>query len=83
MTDEAGYGEPGFAERYDRCRPRPPVALPELLPPLAGVRRPHLVVDIGSGTGLSTRIWAGHATDIGKFAESGVPALIEIAKPIS
>ena len=64
VTDEAGYGEPGFAERYDRCRPRPPVALPQLLPPLAGVRRPHLVVDIGSGTGLSTRIWAGYADEV-------------------
>jgi SAM-dependent methyltransferase len=64
VTDGAGYSEPGFAERYDRYRPRPPAALLELLPPLAGVRRPHLVVDLGSGTGLSTRIWTGYADEI-------------------
>ena len=64
LTDQAGYGEPGFAERYDRYRPRPPVALLELLPPLAGVTRPRLVVDIGSGTGLSTRFWADSADQV-------------------
>jgi len=62
--DGAGYGEAGFAERYDRYRPRPPVALTELLPPLAGVPRPRLVVDLGSGTGLSTRVWAAHADEV-------------------
>jgi SAM-dependent methyltransferase len=55
---DSGYDRPGFAERYDRCRPRPPSALLDLLPRLAGVDRPSLVVDIGSGTGLSTRFWA-------------------------
>jgi SAM-dependent methyltransferase len=63
-TDDAGYGEPGFAERYDRYRPRPPAALLDLLPPLAGVQRPRLVVDLGSGTGLSTRIWAERADEV-------------------
>src|SRR5262245_59118796 len=62
--DESGYDAPGFAERYDRYRPRPPAALTDLLPPLAGVRRPRLVVDLGSGTGLSTRIWAEHADEV-------------------
>jgi SAM-dependent methyltransferase len=33
----------------------------ELLPPLAGVERPSLVVDLGSGTGLSSRFWAERA----------------------
>jgi SAM-dependent methyltransferase len=64
VTNNAGYGEPGFAERYDRHRPRPPAALLDLLPSLAGVRRPRLVVDLGSGTGLSTRIWAGCADEV-------------------
>jgi len=64
VTDESGYGEPGFAQRYDRCRPRPPAALPDVVPPLAGVRRPTLVVDLGSGTGLSARIWADHADEV-------------------
>lgn len=62
--DRSGYDRPGFAERYDRYRPRPPLALLELLPPLAGVDRPRLVVDLGSGTGLSTRFWAERAEEV-------------------
>jgi SAM-dependent methyltransferase len=57
----SGYSRLGFAEHYDRCRPRPPVALLDLLPSLAGVERASLVVDLGSGTGLSTRAWADRA----------------------
>jgi len=53
----SGYDQDGFAERYDVHRPRPPAALLELLPALAG-GRPRLVVDVGCGTGLSTRFWA-------------------------
>jgi SAM-dependent methyltransferase len=59
--DASGYDRDGFAERYDLCRPRPPAALVSLLPPLAGVDRPRLVVDLGCGTGLSTRLWSDHA----------------------
>ncbi len=62
--ETSGYGRPGFAEHYDRYRPRPPVALRELLPPLAGVERPRLVVDLGSGSGLSTRFWAETADEV-------------------
>jgi SAM-dependent methyltransferase len=50
-----------FAEDYDRYRPRPPDALLDLLVRFAGVERPALVVDLGSGTGLSTRAWVGRA----------------------
>jgi SAM-dependent methyltransferase len=60
-TRRWGYSAAGFAERYDRYRPRPPAVLSQLLPPLAGVERPALVVDLGSGTGLSTRYWAEHS----------------------
>jgi SAM-dependent methyltransferase len=60
----SGYSEPGFAARYDRFRPRPPAVLLEWLPRLAGVERPALVVDLGSGTGLSTRAWAGLADEV-------------------
>lgn len=62
--EESGYRKPGFAEHYDAYRPRPPRALIELLPPLAGVERPNLVVDLGSGTGLSTHVWAEHADEV-------------------
>jgi SAM-dependent methyltransferase len=51
----------GFSDIYDRYRPQPPAVLIDLLAQLAGVERPALVVDVGSGTGLSTRLWAGHA----------------------
>jgi SAM-dependent methyltransferase len=51
----------GFAERYDAHRPRPPLAIVAILTQLAPVPRPALVVDLGSGTGLSTTLWAKHA----------------------
>jgi SAM-dependent methyltransferase len=55
--ERSGYERAGFAAAYDRHRPRPPSVLLELLPLLAGGGRPRLVVDLGSGTGLSTRPW--------------------------
>ena len=60
----SGYSAGGFAENYDRYRPRPAPVLLELLPLLARVERPELVVDLGSGTGLSTRFWAEHADEV-------------------
>ncbi len=62
--ETSGYARPGFAERYDAVRPRPPAVLSQLLPALAGVERPSLVVDLGSGTGLSTRFWAECADEV-------------------
>jgi len=53
-----------FAESYDRYRPHPPEALLDLLTRLAAVERPALVVDLGSGTGLSARAWSGRADRI-------------------
>lgn len=51
----------GFADTYDAHRPQPPAIIVDILTQLAGIETPDLVVDIGSGTGLSTRIWAGRA----------------------
>lgn len=51
----------GFADLYDRGRPAPPEALVDLLAGLAGMDRPRCVVDLGCGTGLSTRVWADRA----------------------
>ena len=51
----------GFAELYDRHRAGPPAVLAALLAHFSGVARPALVVDLGSGTGLSTRYWADKA----------------------
>ncbi len=54
----------GFADLYDRYRPTPPIAIVDLLTQLIETPRPKLVVDIGSGSGLSTRIWKGRADKI-------------------
>ncbi|HYK87969.1 MAG TPA: class I SAM-dependent methyltransferase [Acidobacteriota bacterium] len=54
----------GYAERYDTYRPKPPGVLPALLMQVARVQRPCLVVDLGSGTGLSTFIWAEKAEEV-------------------
>ena len=61
VFEPSGHRAKGFAERYDSYRPRPPSALLDLLCRLAGVERPRLVVDLGSGTGLSTEVWADRA----------------------
>ena len=54
----------GIADLYDAYRPQAPVVLLELLTQLAQVERPRLVVDLGSGTGLSTRLWAPRAEQV-------------------
>jgi len=53
----------GFASSYDQARPTPPPALLDLLTQLIGMPHPALVVDVGSGTGLSTAIW-GERTEL-------------------
>jgi ubiquinone/menaquinone biosynthesis C-methylase UbiE len=57
-TSEIWTGE---ATRYDQTRPTPPPALLDLLTQLIGMSHPALVVDVGSGTGLSTAIWGERA----------------------
>jgi SAM-dependent methyltransferase len=54
----------GYADTYDAYRPQPPAALPSILTQLAQIRRPRLVVDLGSGTGLSTFVWADIADEV-------------------
>lgn len=53
----------GFADLYDSVRPAPPAVLGGLLCAYAGHRRP-AVVDLGSGSGLSTRWAAGWAGSV-------------------
>lgn len=56
----------GFADLYDANRPAPPPAVGPLLAAYARVARPR-VVDVGSGTGLSSRwaaSWAGAVTGV-------------------
>jgi ubiquinone/menaquinone biosynthesis C-methylase UbiE len=54
----------GVAGSYDAYRPRTPAVLLDLLPQLAGVQRPQVVVDLGSGTGLSTYAWSERADTV-------------------
>ena len=74
----------GLGQVYDAHRPAMPVAVAELLCRYARVERPALVVDLGCGTGLSTRIWIGRAErvvgiepnpDMRRQAESTLPDL--------
>ena len=51
----------GRAGSYDRVRPPAPPVLLDLLTQSIAMPRPSLVVDLGSGTGLSTAIWAERA----------------------
>jgi len=60
MTDTSDIWT-GKALGYDLARPTPPPALLDLLTQLIGMPHPDLVVDLGSGTGLSTAIWGERA----------------------
>ena len=64
LLRSSGYEKSGFAEGFDANRPSPPAALFDLLCLEAQTERPELVVDLGSGTGLSTRAWAERADEV-------------------
>ncbi len=61
VTSDVWTGE---ASTYDRTRPTPPPALLDLLTQLIHTPHPALVVDLGSGTGLSTAIWGERAQQV-------------------
>jgi ubiquinone/menaquinone biosynthesis C-methylase UbiE len=54
----------GFADIYDRYRPKPPEIIADLLLQLAGTVRADQVVDLGCGTGLSTLIWINRTNSL-------------------
>lgn len=64
LIERSGYETEGFADLYDRYRPSPPPELLGVLTIVAQVERPRLVVDLGAGTGLSTRVWAERAEEV-------------------
>ncbi len=79
-AQRTGYTRSGFGARYHAYRPRPPAAIIDLVLQLAQVSRPGLVVDLGSGTGISSGIWAPRAErvigiepldEMRKIAEAG------------
>ena len=59
--DPAAARFKGFCFDYDRFRPVPPDDLMELGAGWAGAMDLNMVVDLGCGTGLSTRPWADRA----------------------
>jgi SAM-dependent methyltransferase len=79
LIETSGYDRPGFAEGYDRNRPRPPEALLDWLSRYARVERPKLVVDLGCGTGLSARAWSGRAERVVGIEPN--PAMLAAADP--
>jgi ubiquinone/menaquinone biosynthesis C-methylase UbiE len=54
----------GFASVYDQYRPNPPDALSAVLAQMTGKPVPDLVVDLGCGTGLSSRFWSERARQV-------------------
>ena len=59
LSEPAYHGS--FISRYDGLRPEPPAELIAVLGALAPASPPRLVVDLGSGTGVSTSVWSAHA----------------------
>jgi ubiquinone/menaquinone biosynthesis C-methylase UbiE len=57
-TSEIWTGE---ATMYDQNRPTPPSVLLDILTQLLPMPQPSVVVDLGSGTGLSTMLWSERA----------------------
>ena len=53
----------GLSDNYNSCRPIPPQVIPEIILKYAQPN-PQLVVDIGSGTGLSTVLWQNIAAEV-------------------
>ncbi|MBK5331433.1 MAG: class I SAM-dependent methyltransferase [Ilumatobacteraceae bacterium] len=54
----------GFADLYDAVRPVPPATLADVITHYAGGDHPAVVVDLGCGTGLSTRWAAGWSSEV-------------------
>jgi ubiquinone/menaquinone biosynthesis C-methylase UbiE len=79
LIQKSGYDRTGFAAHYDRFRPRPPRALLDVLCRYARDERPALVVDLGCGTGLSTREWSGRAEHVIGIEPN--PAMLAVAEP--
>jgi SAM-dependent methyltransferase len=64
LIQKSGFANARFPAGYDAHRPSPPAALLDLLCLEAQAERPRLVVDLGSGTGLSTRAWTDRADEV-------------------
>jgi ubiquinone/menaquinone biosynthesis C-methylase UbiE len=79
LIEKSGYDRANFAAHYDRFRPGPPRVLLDILCRYALVAQPALVVDLGCGTGLSTRAWSGIANRVVGIEPN--PAMLAVAEP--
>jgi ubiquinone/menaquinone biosynthesis C-methylase UbiE len=75
---QSGYLRAGFADYYDAQRPRPPAVLLDALARYAGGVPLELVVDLGSGTGLSARAWTTRAGEVVGVEPN--PAMLAVAE---
>jgi SAM-dependent methyltransferase len=75
--EQSGYRREGFADLYDANRPTPPDVLLDALARYAGGRLQR-VVDLGSGTGLSTRVWGERAEEV--IGVEANPAMLAVAE---
>ena len=74
LIERSGYERDGLADVYDSYRPAPARALVRILKLLARTDRPRLVVDLGCGTGLSTRVWTSEADEVVGVEANGTMA---------
>jgi len=77
LIERSGYAIEGYAGEYDRARPAPPAVVLDVMERYAG-GRPALVVDLGTGTGLSARAWAGRSERV--IGVEANPAMLAIAR---
>lgn len=77
LIGRSGYAIDGYADAYDDARPSPPGVVLDVLERYAG-GPPGLVVDLGSGTGLSSRTWAGRAQRV--IGVEANPAMLATAR---
>jgi SAM-dependent methyltransferase len=80
LIARSGYDSAAFAAAYDAFRPHPPTVVLDVLETHAG-GRPKLVVDLGSGTGLSARAWQDRADRV--IAVEGNPAMTRQARLVT
>ncbi len=78
LMERSGYAGEGFAEAYDEFRPSPPPVVLSVLMVHARTDRPSLVVDLGCGTGLSSRAWAERAERV--VGVEGNPRMVALAR---
>src|SRR5262249_35942807 len=64
LIERSGHLGGVFAAVYAPYRPTPPAGVLAVLAHIACPKRPRLVVDLGCGTGLATRAWAGRADEV-------------------